>query len=238
MTDNDRRPATPTQVYGQLLKTGTSPALVWYGQDERIELSGKVLANHIAKIANYLVDECELEPGARVVLDLPTHWKSVAWGLAALVAGGSVVMGRDRVRDHESGTVVVTDEPTAIETDNDDVVVALNLKSLAFAWDGELPEGVEDGAASVLSHPDALMVSGVDEYSNASFFARAVRYVPEGERVAVTFPTLPSALSLGYQLISDGAGLVVINDPVKDPQDICSAEKAVYFEDFSRYAPM
>ena len=238
MTDNDRRAATPAQVYGQLLRTGTSPALIWYGQDERIELSGKVLANHIAKIANYLVDECELEPGARVVLDLPTHWKSVAWGLAALVAGGSVVIGRERVRDHESGTVVVTDEPEAIETDNDDDVVALNLESLAFAWDGDLPDGVEDGSASVLSHPDALMVSGVDEYSNASFFARAVRYVPEGDRVAVTFPTLPSALSLGYQLLSDGAGLVVINDPAKDPREICSAEKAVYFEDFSLYAPM
>ena len=47
--------AAPTEIYESLVASGTSPALVWYDDDGRVELSGKVFANHVAKIANYLV---------------------------------------------------------------------------------------------------------------------------------------------------------------------------------------
>ena len=58
----------------------TSPRLTWYGPDsERVELSGRVLENWVAKTANYLVDELDAEPGSAVAVDLPVHWRSLVW---------------------------------------------------------------------------------------------------------------------------------------------------------------
>lgn len=51
-----------------LLSRGTSPALVWYGDQERIELSGKVVAMHLAKITQYLLDDLGLIRRARLFL--------------------------------------------------------------------------------------------------------------------------------------------------------------------------
>src|SRR5690625_3324524 len=68
------------------------PRLTWYGaDDERVELSGRVLANWVTKATNLLVDEADVEPGSKVLLDLPVHWRSLVWGLATLVAGGEAV---------------------------------------------------------------------------------------------------------------------------------------------------
>lgn len=199
---------SPDSLYQQLQKIGTSPALTVYGED-RIELSGKVLANHIAKIANFLVDEVELEPGDRVVLDLPLHWKTFAWALAALVAGGNVVVGREKIADAEPGTVVVTSRPHGIELDSGDTVVALPLGSLALSWAGELDPGVYDGAADVMSFPDSLLFSGLGDESNASFYANAVPHVPQG-RIGLVSPSVIEAISVGYSTLSSGNSLVIV----------------------------
>ena len=51
----------------------TAPRLTWYGPDsERVEFSGRVLDNWVAKTANYLVDELDAEPGTVICLDLHT----------------------------------------------------------------------------------------------------------------------------------------------------------------------
>lgn len=69
------------------------PRLTWYGpEDERVELSGRVLANWVTKATNLLVEESDVEPGSRVELDLSVHWRSLVWGLATLVAGGELVL--------------------------------------------------------------------------------------------------------------------------------------------------
>ncbi len=42
----------------------TSPRLTWYGPDaERVELSGRVLDNWVAKTSNLFQDELDAEPG-------------------------------------------------------------------------------------------------------------------------------------------------------------------------------
>ena len=72
------------------------PRLTWYGADgERVELSARVLANWVAKTANLLLEEL-LDPTPwdappLVVLDLPVHWRSVVWGLAASAVGARVL---------------------------------------------------------------------------------------------------------------------------------------------------
>ena len=82
-------------VYRSLVARGAAPALTWYGGDGRIELSGRVAANHLAKICGYLLDEIWLTPGQALHLDLPAHWKQVLWGLGGLLAGATVTCRGD-----------------------------------------------------------------------------------------------------------------------------------------------
>lgn len=218
---------TPTGIYESLVDTGTSPAIVWHEPDGRVELSGKVFANHIAKIANYLEQECDLMPGSRVVLDLPTHWKSIAWALGGLMAGGFVVIGREKIHDCEPGTIIVTDTPDEVSADDaDDLIVALNLDSFGFAWDGELPDGVADGAAEVIGQADVLLVEGLDEDSNASFWANVLGEVPEIERAVVAEPALAEAVALAYLQLGRAKSAVFIATGNADEQKIEQIAKA------------
>ncbi|MGV9188283.1 TIGR03089 family protein [Arcanobacterium canis] len=220
----------PDLMYQQLLKIGTSPALTVYGED-RIELSGKVLANHVAKIANFLVDEIALEPGNRVALDLPVHWKTIAWGLAALTAGGNVVVGRAKIADAEPGTVIVTANPRGIERDPDDTIVALALGSLAISWVGDLEPDVYDGVADVMSFPDALMFSGRGENSNASFYSRAIDDIPAG-RIALHKPSVIESLCVAYTAFSHGDSLVITGSSASE--NVLEIEHASLFTPSTR----
>jgi len=68
------------------------PRVTWYGADgERVELSARVLENWVAKTANLLVEELEVEVGDAVRLDLPAHWRTVVWRLAVAAVGGELV---------------------------------------------------------------------------------------------------------------------------------------------------
>ena len=129
----------------------TSPRLTWYGpDDERVELSGRVLDNWVAKTSNLLQDELDAEPGMRLRLDLPAHWKSIIWALAAWQLGMEVVL------DSGDADLLATSEPDRVE-DRFDAVVAVPLPALAMRWPGDLPAGVLDYAAEVRSHGDVFM---------------------------------------------------------------------------------
>ena len=71
---------------------GPTPALAWYGEASRIELSGHVLANWVIKAIGHLHDEVALEHGDTVVLDLAPHWKRLVLALATWSLGGEVVL--------------------------------------------------------------------------------------------------------------------------------------------------
>ncbi|UXM92985.1 TIGR03089 family protein [Paenarthrobacter sp. JL.01a] len=130
----------------------TSPRLTWYGPDsERVELSGRVLDNWVAKTSNLLQDELDAEPGMAIRLDLPAHWKSFVWALAAWQLGMEVVL------DDTSADLLVTDKPDDGAGAGFDAVVAVPLAALAMRWPGELPSGVVDYAAEVRSHGDVFM---------------------------------------------------------------------------------
>lgn len=131
----------------------TSPRLTWYGPDsERVELSGRVLDNWVAKTSNLLQDELDAEPGTRLRLDLPAHWKSVILALAAWQLGMEVVFG-----DAEAELLATADPGPAAAEGGFDAVVAVALPALAMRWNGELPSGVLDYAAEVRSHGDFFM---------------------------------------------------------------------------------
>ena len=159
------QPTTVADVLERAARAAGHPRLTWYGPDgARIELSGSVLANWVTKTVNLLVEELDAGPGTRVLLDLPPHWRTVPWALAAWRTGACVVLPGDGGRAHDGAgradvgpvDVVVTDRPAAHPAPGRPVVVAVTLASLARRFDGELPAGAVDAAAAVMTYGDAL----------------------------------------------------------------------------------
>ena len=154
------------RLYRALERRGTSPALTWYSAEGRVELSGRVAANHLAKIAGYLLEDVWIEPGTVVLLDCQAGFKQVLWGLGALLAGAHVAVGQA-----PSGglAAVVTDAPArwAGSTANGVEVLAVDPAPLAMQWTGEsLPPGVRDAAAEAVGASDVLMDEAAHETSN------------------------------------------------------------------------
>jgi uncharacterized protein (TIGR03089 family) len=147
----------------------TSPRLTWYGPDaERVELSGRVLDNWVAKSSNLLQDELDAEPGMRLRLDLPAHWKSMILALAAWQLGMEVVL------DSADAELLATESPDAGQEHGAyDSVIAVPLPALAMRWPGELPPGVVDFAAEVRSHGDVFMAHEEPEGSNRAIVSSA-----------------------------------------------------------------
>ncbi|KIS28271.1 hypothetical protein TV39_05570 [Arthrobacter sp. SPG23] len=147
----------------------TSPRLTWYGPDaERVELSGRVLDNWVAKTSNLLQDELDAEPGTRLRLDLPAHWKSMILALAAWQLGMEVVLGS------ADAELLATASPEAgLEGEAFDAVIAVPLPALAMRWPGELPPGVVDFGAEVRSHGDVFMAHEDPEGSRPAVVSSA-----------------------------------------------------------------
>ncbi|GAB3686204.1 TIGR03089 family protein [Angustibacter aerolatus] len=147
---------TPAELLQSLVHADPARPRVTFYDDapgptrgERIELSGRVLANWVSKAANLLVDEVDVEPGDVVAVVLPTHWRALYWALAVWTAGGVLAL-----EPHPEARVVVTDDPAAVEGAD---VVAVSLPALSRRWDGELPRGAVDEAADLSSQPDVFV---------------------------------------------------------------------------------
>ncbi|GAA1489937.1 TIGR03089 family protein [Brachybacterium sacelli] len=154
-------PETSTQLLTALERSGPRPALAWYGEAARIELSGHVLANWVIKSIGHLHDEIALDPEDTVVLDLPAHWKRLVLALAAWSLGAEVtLLDRDaepeRDADDPDPRVVATDRPDTPLAADADEVLALGAVSLAPRFDGPLPALAHDWVAEVRSSPDRL----------------------------------------------------------------------------------
>ncbi len=101
------------------------PRLTWYGPGgERVELSGKWLDNWVAKTAGLLVDEYDAEPGLRVVMQPPLHWRTVVWSLATWLTGACLAIPAEGMGARDGDIVV---GPDLLATDEvrlyDDVFV-------------------------------------------------------------------------------------------------------------------
>lgn len=157
----------------------SSPRLIWYGTGgERVELSGRVLDNWVAKTSNLLVDELDADENSGVLLAMPPHWRSLCWVLATWQIGATLTLEplqMDGAGPHTTGTkpaadVVVTTEPDryAAVTGPDQYLVAVALGALQMQWDGDLPADTVDYAGEVRSHADEyLPLSEPDPDSDA-----------------------------------------------------------------------
>ena len=143
-----------------LERTGPHPALAWYGEAARIELSGHVLANWVIKSIGHLDGELAFEPTDSLLMDLPPHWKRLVLALAAWSMGGSVhVVSEGEASMPSAPQVVATDRPESDTADAADEVLALEAVSLAPRFSGELPPLAHDWTAEVRAFADQLGVA-------------------------------------------------------------------------------
>lgn len=223
-TPGPRCPVTVADVLSTLLSEPGRPRLTWYGPDgERIELSGAVLDNWVSKTTNLLVEELDVAPGARVLLDLPPHWRTVVWALAAWRTGATVVTG-DAAAD-----VVVSDRPGALDLPPRTEVIAVALPALARRFDGDLPAGALDAAQSVMTYGDvigsppveparpALVTTGEVTHEALLTTAAGAAPVEAGARVLLTVGTdragTPAALLATLGVWAGGGSAVLLAMP-------------------------
>lgn len=215
---------TTTPPVLTLLDTWTSgqsaPALTWYGPDaERVELSGRVLANWVTKAANLLADEADVTPGALVQLDLPMHWRTAVWALAVWACGGTVALPG---AEGAGADVLVSSRPSA---DGAPLVIAVALPALARAVP-DLPEGAIDGAAELMAQPDVLDnppdwdpgESALGDLSHEALAdpAQLVAPLPPAGRYLLPAEDVATGLRTALALWLTGGSVVLVGDPEAD----------------------
>ncbi|GEA79800.1 TIGR03089 family protein [Cellulomonas uda] len=156
MPSHTPAPRDPAALLQLLTADPGRPRLTWYGDDgERVELSGAVLANWVAKTTNLLVEELDAGPGTGVGSDLPPHWRTVLWALATWRAGATLVVPGDATaRVGDDVDVLLTTSPP--EPAPRAALVVVTLAALARRADGPLPAGAVDAAAAVMTYADQL----------------------------------------------------------------------------------
>lgn len=145
-----------------LLGSRPQPALVFYGRDEeRVELSGRVLANWAVKLIGLFDEEYDLGPAHQVLVDAAAHWKSAAVMLAASAMGAGIAVAPDGAAE-----VVVTDRPGAWIGSAElgaAELAALSPGMLDSSFEdatGEaIPAWVLDISADVRQQPDQLVTA-------------------------------------------------------------------------------
>lgn len=147
---------TFADVLAARLRTDPGQPLVTFydhATGERVELSVTTYANWVAKAASLLVDECGLERGQRLRVDLPTHWLGPVFLGAAWTAGL---------------VVSESDEPDAVVCGPDSLeawagragaipVLACSLRPLGVRFAEPLPHGVRDVGVEVWGQPDSFI---------------------------------------------------------------------------------
>jgi uncharacterized protein (TIGR03089 family) len=152
---------TPTSVLAEILRSDPArPRVTFYEdtpgptQGERIELSGKVLANWISKAGNALQDEYDLGPGSVVRLALPPHWRALYWAFAVWSVGGTVDLARGAAHVVD---LLICDDPDAIAAELEPTpedVVLVTLAALARVHPGPVPAGAMDDARELATYGD------------------------------------------------------------------------------------
>jgi uncharacterized protein (TIGR03089 family) len=149
---------TPASVLAEILRSDPAGPRVTFYEDtpgpsrgERIELSGKVLANWVSKAGNALADEYDLGPGSVVRLALPPHWRALYWALAVWSVGGTVDCAGTLPAD-----LLVCSDPHLAATlrPAPGEVVLVTLDALARAHPGPVPAGAMDEARELATYGD------------------------------------------------------------------------------------
>jgi uncharacterized protein (TIGR03089 family) len=207
------------KLFGPYLNQPSRPLITHYDDSygSRIELSVATMANWAAKTANWLRDECDVEPGANVAVLLPAHWQTAAVLLGTWWCGA-------RVTDDPKTAEVAFVPPTGAATAAVNAVVALDPLGRGL---GTPPDTGYDFTADVHSSPDhftpapipgdtmAFQDSTVDELVAAAHDRATSLAIPPGARVLSTMAwTFPDGLLSGLLAILAAQASLVQSDPV------------------------
>ncbi len=144
----------PAELARQLRGDASRPFITFYDHatGERVELSLTTYANWVSKAAGLLVEEGELERGARLRLDLPTHW------LGPVFLGAAWTIGLAITTEDDADAVVCGPETLGAwgERAGDLPVFACSLRPLGVRFDDPVPPGVHDVGVEVWTQPDAF----------------------------------------------------------------------------------
>lgn len=239
MTGMDQLPTTPAALLDAFRTDNpTSPRLSWYGPgSERVEFSGRVLDNWVAKTANYLVDELDAEPGTVVAVDLPLHWRSLVWLLASWAVGATAATGPATV----GADIVATTDPAKARAAFGaarpaPLIVAVALPALQMRWMGELPPRTLDYCGDVRSHADVFFAEdtpsdtdiawrhGDHEISYAKLLGTTETGTPRRVLLAAQDgwgAVVPAALATW----AAGGSVVLLGDGVLDTEALRSSER-------------
>ena len=212
------------------LRPDSSPCLVWYGPaGDRVELSGRVMDNWVAKTANLLAEELDVGEGTTVGLRMDPHWRSLVWALAAWQAGATVRLDAAG----PAPDVLVSADPELLSGDSThQVLVALG--ALQLRWPGELPDGVLDYAAEVRSYADAylgldtLAADGVAlEYDGGGLtFGQLLGQPAPARNLLVSAQTAwPEVLREALSTWQGGGTVVLVHADVEVTQRLLDSER-------------
>ena len=148
---------TPASVLAEILRSDPARPRVTFYEDtpgpthgERIELSGKVVANWISKAGNALQDEYDLGPGSVVRLTLPPHWRALYWAFAVWAVGGTVDCAGGPTPD----LLICHDAVAASLAPPTGDVVLVTLAALARVHPVPVPPGAMDEARELATYGD------------------------------------------------------------------------------------
>jgi uncharacterized protein (TIGR03089 family) len=144
----------PADVLAAMLRLDPGrPRITCYddASGERIELSAKTFANWVAKAANLLQDSGDVTVGNTVGLDLPAHWRTAYWAMAAWSVGCIVVVGPE-ARDADVVVTVSPDLAAECVTDGR-YAVLVTLAALARG-NAQTPQDVLDEAKELAGYGD------------------------------------------------------------------------------------
>lgn len=188
-------------------RDGSGPFLTYYDDatGERIELSALTTANWVAKTANLLVDEYDVESGETVAIGLPPHWLGVVWALSTWSVGAALTSG--------TGTLAITGPDFAVRGSRETVASA--LLPLGGRFGEPLPDGIHDYGAEVYNHPDVFVpfdppapsTPAYDDLTHDDLIGTAE---PVTDRILVTQDlTTRAGVGLLVGVISGGGSIVL-----------------------------
>lgn len=234
----DTHSLSPVESLLEPVRHSTHPYLTWYSTSgERVELSGRVFDNWVAKSANLLREEFDLSSESVVVTDMPGHWKSVALALACWHLGAElrcVAPGTDP----GDIDIFITADPQTLAVNGSVEVIAVPLPALAMAFAGPLPVGATDYASEVRAYADSFSASPIDTSAVAlaseagtqpytRLFAQTTGDQPSGVALLSTSWPLEQLLPALLAQWIDGNSVVLVEDGVAITESLLGGERVV-----------
>jgi uncharacterized protein (TIGR03089 family) len=203
---------------------------------ERTELSVTTYANWVAKVSSLLADELDVEPGSRLLVDLPAHW------LGTVVLGAAWGCGLEVVWEGDAGPDAVVTGPDGLDRWAAEAaripVVASALLPLAGRFPDGVPDGVHDLGVEVWSQPDAYAawpgpedddaaVAGVTQAELWSAAAAGKHLTDGGRLLSEANPASPPGLASLTEPLARSGSLVLLAHASAERRDQIAADERV-----------